>query len=166
MWAFVLGACAPSSKEPNGTGEPPDTATHDTALTCPVEVQPGTGVDRFEPLGSELELVHGPQGGWHLVAAARWCGLPEPVTVAVVATWVATGEVVGQTAPFAKTPVPDGACCFQVSDLWTYLLLDDGALAGPTLHGEALSLELTVVDGDDVAHEVSAVVTAIDPESL
>ena len=60
----------------------------------------------------------------------------------------------------------ESAPCEAVPEPVHVLELDDGALAGPTLHGEALSLELTVVDGDDVAHEVSAVVTAIDPESL
>ena len=37
-------------------------------------VELGTGMDTFTPLpptGSDVELVRGPQGGWHLTVAAR-----------------------------------------------------------------------------------------------
>jgi hypothetical protein len=37
----------------------------------------GSGLENFAPLaeGDEIELVHGPQGGWHVDLAARFRGL-------------------------------------------------------------------------------------------
>lgn len=59
--ALVLLGCGPPP-EPGDAGPP--------ALTL------GTGDTTFEMLteGGDIELVHGPQGGWHVVVAARFSG--------------------------------------------------------------------------------------------
>ena len=43
----------------------------------PPELSVGTGEEAFAPLmnGDVLELIHGPQGGWHVVVSARMSGV-------------------------------------------------------------------------------------------
>lgn len=52
----------------------------DATLTGEVEL--GSGQDRFEDLprsGGRAELVHGPQGGWHIYGRVRLRGIPPDV---------------------------------------------------------------------------------------
>ena len=163
-WLWVLAAAGCAGDTPSPTASPP---TGDTAAACAASVELGTGVTDFAPIGDTLTVVHGPQGGWHATAAARWCGLAAPVTASATAYWDAEAITVGQSPVYDKLPVPldrDG-CCFEMLDLTTYLLLPDGSLAGPALHNQSVTLTLTVVDGLGGAHTAAVTTTLLDPEA-
>jgi hypothetical protein len=60
-----------------GPAEDTDGGTDETAEPCAVWAEVGTGELAWTPLRplDEVELVHGPQGGWHVVWSARVSGL-------------------------------------------------------------------------------------------
>lgn len=62
------------------TDVPRDLGAETSAGPEPVEL--GTGLDRFEELprdGGSVELVHGPQGGWHVLGRVRLRGVAPDV---------------------------------------------------------------------------------------
>lgn len=68
--AFGL-ACSGDAPPPM----PPPAAPADAG---PVSIELGTGTASFRSIpfdGAELELIHGPQGGYHIDVAVRWSGL-------------------------------------------------------------------------------------------
>lgn len=74
--AALLAACSDESPAP------PPTDTYDAAVSIPLEL--GTGRDAFAavpPFGARLELVHGPQGGYHFYGRYRFRALPPDVYV-------------------------------------------------------------------------------------
>ncbi|MCC7541237.1 MAG: hypothetical protein IT379_33780 [Deltaproteobacteria bacterium] len=63
-------------------GEPPGDARQDTGDPDGPALEVGTGGTVYERVedGGAVELVHGPQGGWHILLAARFRGMdPEGV---------------------------------------------------------------------------------------
>ena len=156
-WLLAAGCAGDASEAPTDTG---------TAPTCEVAVAVGTGVVHYEPLGEVLGIVHGPQGGWHVTAAARFCGLGGRPTASSSAWWVQEDVQVGQSPVYDKLPVPldDEGCCFEMVDMTTYLLIPDGRLAGPTLHDQDIVLSVTVMDDEGVAHRDEQTVHLDDPE--
>lgn len=73
-WAALLGLTL--------VGCPPAADPCPSLDAGPPAVDLGTGLDRFIALpdGAELEVVHGPQGGWHVEVSARLSGFdPEGI---------------------------------------------------------------------------------------
>lgn len=69
----LLGAC---SGGPDPAAAPSDTGSADTAGPCrsaPATVEIGTGDSEFVPLAEDdpVIMVHGPQGGWHMLGSVR-----------------------------------------------------------------------------------------------
>lgn len=67
---LLLACCAPAMRS-DDAGSLGDGAI-DAPSTASLEL--GTGLEAFEPIpdeGAELELVHGPQGGWHVHLSLR-----------------------------------------------------------------------------------------------
>jgi hypothetical protein len=66
---LVVGCAAPSTTDAGRDASGPDAHGPDAGAVLEI----GTGEEGFEPLGDppEVELVHGPQGGWHLTMAMR-----------------------------------------------------------------------------------------------
>lgn len=60
----------------------------------PPSLSVGTGESTFVPLveGDALELVHGPQGGWHVIVSARMSGLEVDGAALVIEVLAAAGE--------------------------------------------------------------------------
>jgi hypothetical protein len=87
--ALVVGACGTAS----------ETTAVDAGPVAAPELQLGTGKDSFEPLaeGQTVELIHGPQGGWHIWGSLRARGLASPLTVVYAVALADTGEVLSST---------------------------------------------------------------------
>lgn len=101
----------------------------DDSMVAASSVELGTGTSAFETIpetGGELELVGGPQGGFHVFVAARLRGLnPEGMTLTFSATDVDTGANVGVPATFnliTSRVQPDGEGHVRVGD---FLILDE-----------------------------------------
>lgn len=80
----VLSCASGSGREPEPEGPP--------------WLEVGTGSTAFEPLadGDAVELVMGPQGGWHIDVAARFGGMsPAGLTLAYFALHAGTGADLG-----------------------------------------------------------------------
>lgn len=79
----MLLGCAPEAQD---SGHGADT----------VMVQVGTGERDFQPLevGEDVTMVHGPQGGWHMLGSARLTGLGEVVRIHFTITDLESGVVV------------------------------------------------------------------------
>jgi hypothetical protein len=102
LWLALLGACAgdgsadtPSDSSPTDSGTDTDTQTTDPS--CPTaSVSIGTGIFGFEALeeGAPLEMVYGPQGGWHFETAAQVVGFGPQVQFKGIATVVRNGETI------------------------------------------------------------------------
>lgn len=95
-------AAMPDSSPDAAADGSPDGAV-DAAVPGPSVVL-GTGTSAFEDIpmtGGELELVGGPQGGFHVFVTARIFEMdPDGMTLTFDATNVATGENVGTPASF------------------------------------------------------------------
>jgi hypothetical protein len=88
------------------TGPPPD-----PCMTARSVVQLGTGEFSFVELtpGADLEMVHGPQDGWHFWAAIRASYSPQFVNVVIDTTHVPSGVVISHldlTIPLLPDPPP------------------------------------------------------------
>jgi hypothetical protein len=77
--ALGLAACGPGPLGPTDSGRqeapPPADGGTDagTSATAPPPLEVGTGLSGFEPVsdGQSLEVIFGPQGGYHVWAAIR-----------------------------------------------------------------------------------------------
>jgi hypothetical protein len=128
---------------------------------APVEpaIDLGTGEFAFEPLveGGEILVVHGPQGGYHLLGSVRTVGLnagdpdvlgsPENPTVTFRAL---RGDVdLTRTGPYVqgldpRLDDPEGFTHEMVGRLCILDIADDDELVGQTVRFE---VEVTDVDG-------------------
>ena len=92
---------------PIGTDSRTDTATTptgDTAPTCAPSVELGTGELAFEALTDRIDMINGPQGGWHVVTAARLCDLGSDAVLSFSATRVTDELEVGGGERRAQLP--------------------------------------------------------------
>lgn len=77
---------------------------------CVIEefvVEPGTGTDAFDPLedGDTIEIVHGPQGGWHIEVGGRVFGTSSILLVTATTTVVSTEvQITGEQVPIVSQP--------------------------------------------------------------
>lgn len=115
-WPWLLAASAlpllgcPPAEDP--CGEP--------------TVEIGTGWERYEPLtpGDDLVMVHGPQGGWHLLVSARVTGLGEHVTLHVQVFHDATDTLVADGLYEVRLRTEDG-CTGTYPGMFAILSVDD-----------------------------------------
>lgn len=89
--ALVLASCSPARIDDAGLAV-------DGAIDAPSapSLELGTGLEAFVPIpdeGAELELVHGPQGGWHVHLSLRTRGFA-PTGLIYEITRLSDGELV------------------------------------------------------------------------
>ncbi len=176
--ALVLVGCgvAPSSMDETGleSDATPDTdtdtdATPDTDTdTDETDVVPaascvlGTGEEQFLAIeaGAELEVIRGPQGGWHVLGAVQCTGIvpgdfvdvlnPDNPTVTwqiVDALSVAFGGYAGLRRPMDR---PEGPGL-----VGEFLVLRTATYAEAVNRDAIMAFELTDVDGLRVQREVA-----------
>jgi hypothetical protein len=83
----------------------------------------GTGEFAWEDLDDDapLTMVHGPQGGWHMLGSARVCGSRNVVTIHFTITHDASGTIVSDnTYRVALVDDPSG-CCGHYPGMYGFL---------------------------------------------
>lgn len=143
MIALLLLACS----------KPSDTAAGDSAAPAADPCEPGpdpelvigVGEAGYEPLveGDPVELVHGPQGGYHVTLALAGRFLDASDKWALTMSGTVDGELWGQTVPYA-----DARCNEDEGRLeaWNLLLIWDDGIPPEQLDGQYAEVEVAVVD--------------------
>lgn len=123
----------------SGCGPPAD---------CEPSLAIGTGIDLFEPLhdGDELELVFGPQGGYHLPLAVEGCGLGGDAWLVDIEAVELSEEVTVSSVRTQRLPVPEDRCCDVITDLVGFVSVPGVWDAGPWLDGRNLEVRVRVED--------------------
>jgi hypothetical protein len=137
-WIGVVWGCAgaPSVTAPDDAMVRVDASD---VVTVPLRVELGEGLTRYRALpaeGAEIELVFGPQGGWHFDLAARvHGGDPEGMRLRYAVTNAAGMEVQfpGVVQLNARRVVPEGEGFVRVGDRAVLDVRDGNALVGQTL---------------------------------
>lgn len=125
--ALTLAACGTSV---------PDTDAPVADFDAPPSLELGTGESSFVavPSGGSLELVHGPQGGWHVVLAARLSGFDPEGTVLTYGVY--DGTTLLTETPVAITVrrlVRDGTAYLKLGDLLIFAIGGPGEIVGRTV---------------------------------
>ncbi|MDP2307216.1 MAG: hypothetical protein Q8P18_14415 [Pseudomonadota bacterium] len=166
MWLLFFLAC---------TGAPlkEDSAAPDGCFSEPATVEVGGGSLAFEPVadGAEMTMVHGPQGGWHVLASARFSDV-NPIVAIHYTVAVTSGAGAGQIVvdnEYRVLIVEDVECGGYYPGMYGYLdvsALADGELDTPPelLAGQDLLLRMDVTDLDGrVASDTLTGRAALDP---
>ncbi|MBW2255386.1 MAG: hypothetical protein JRI25_12425 [Deltaproteobacteria bacterium] len=133
-------------------------------------VEIGTGDDAFEPLedGAPLTMVHGPQGGWHLLVSSRVSHTTESVDIGLTVTDVPSSVEVSKGLYEVFLGVED-ECIGTFSGMYAFLGvagLAEGQLNTPPelLAGHELLVEMAIEDSEGRATEAGkTVIAALDP---
>jgi len=142
VWVMGLLGCAGADKA-DDTEAAGDPCLAGDAPTLAI----GVGETTYEPFeaGSEVALIFGPQGGYHVVLALAGQYLdPEPVWT-VTMTGSIDGERWGQTVPYAQ-PRCDAEAGLLIA--WNLLLIWD-EVEDPDpypLDGQTLDIEVSALD--------------------
>ena len=123
------------------------------------------------PEGSEQTMVHGPQGGWHVLAAAQVLGTADVVSIEYSIQYPAR-EVELSYGLFRVMLVSDDDCGGYYPSMFG--ILDVSSIASgeadtppELLAGESLLLRMDVDDGEGgVASDEVSVIAALDPEDV
>ncbi|HHH28535.1 MAG TPA: hypothetical protein ENK57_09335 [Polyangiaceae bacterium] len=163
--ALLVAGCAVAgcSGAPGGTDAGPDAAGGDAGGGA-ARVELGTGTAAFEAIpetGGELELVGGPQGGFHVFVTARLFNLdPEGMTLRFSARDSSTSTAVGTPAVFllvAARVQREGDHFVRVGD---FLILDDSS--PDAVRGTTLDITVTAEDADGRAASDERTVLIVD----
>jgi hypothetical protein len=134
MWWLFLVACGSCGPGADDTSDPCDPGPEPT-------LELGTGEFEHVPLdpdGAVVELIHGPQGGYHVVVSLGATGLDasEPWEVDLLGT--IDGVVRGQTEPFAEPRCNPDAGQLQVWGLYLVWDAEPEELDGRSAHVTAV----------------------------
>ena len=179
MWTSLLAlfsACAPiSATGDSGRATPDDTdaLTQKGCLDYAPAIEIGTGYSAWWPMKAydPLIMVHGPQGGWHLLCSARVHHTDPVVSISFTVNTEA-GDVVADN--FYEVALFPGSneCNGVFSGMYAFLDVSDlaqGELNTPPelLAGELLTVEMSIVDAAGRAASDTLIVTAtLDPADL
>lgn len=170
LWFFL--ACDGGPGESGDTGAPCTAACGCDGATLAIG---GTDYDDDGrpvwvemPEGSVQTMVHGPQGGWHVLAAARVLGTAEIVTLVYTIEFPERDAQLS-AGTFKVMLVADGECggyypaMFGILDV-SKLAEGDADTPPELLAGKELALRMTVDDGQGgtAADEVT-VIAGLDP---
>ncbi|HHO51761.1 MAG TPA: hypothetical protein ENK18_13015 [Deltaproteobacteria bacterium] len=171
-WGAIGLSCVSGDPPPIASISPPgSTPTGDTATppatcaTAEAELQVGTGVDTFQLLEDldEVELVFGPQGGYHITIAVRACHMASPLTLHIEIFDELSSVAVSDVGYLAAT-LDVGDCCGERVDMPGFL--DTSAVPGigdqdpgSYLDGKEVSIVLSATD--ELGNEASDTVQVI-----
>ncbi len=136
-------------------------------------VEVGTGAAAFEPFGDPptAVMVHGPQGGWHMLGSLRVTGLQQIVSVRYTITHQASGVVVADNQYRVGMLYDADACVGSYPGMYGYLnvtALVDGAADTPPelLSWQPVELCLAVDDGERTGSACGVVEAVPDPMDM
>ncbi len=122
---FVVGAmaCAPSPDASTPSGDlgasdarGPSPMPFDAGMYSAISLELGTGFTAWapvSPMGSRVELVHGPQGGYHIYGRVRFAGFAPDVYVFFRVTPVDGGAPVNDPTARIRRNNPQGLTAYQ-----------------------------------------------------
>jgi hypothetical protein len=144
LWMLLLAL--------TGCGDKPDTGTELGCFDSPPEAEIGSGEGEWVSLseGDPVTMVHGPQGGWHMLGSLWAANVEQIVEIEFTITVEETGAVVSDNK-YRVALVPDGECAGYFPGMYGYLAVSDiaeGALDTPPelLSYQNLVMAMTVTD--------------------
>ncbi len=154
----------------NGSGSSGGTGCFADAPVAEV----GTGEREFEPLepNDGVVMVHGPQGGWHMLGSMRATHMTEIVAAHFIITHVDSGVVVADNTYRVATVYDEDLCMGYYPGMYGYLYVEDlkdGELDTPPelMAYDTVEFCMTVTDQDDrVESDCRMVVALPDPSDL
>lgn len=120
----------------------------------------GTGETAFVEVadGGELELIHGPQGGWHVIVAARLSGFDPDGMVLTLGVYEGDTTLIELPMAIAgRRLVRDGLAYLKLNDFMIFDIVGPDEIVGHEVEVRAVirsgevviamdSLQITVVD--------------------
>jgi len=176
IWALVGCAGCPGG----GSDKDTEPCVGDTGSELDVEcqcelptAQVGEGDYEFVsvPDGSEVTMIHGPQGGWHILGAIRVENILPIISIHYTITDDLSGVVVSDNKYRVMT-VRDTDCGAFYPGMYGYLdvgeLAEDECDTPPELLcGNTLTMQMDVIDGEDrIASDTLSVVAIHDPADV
>jgi hypothetical protein len=159
---------ADDSAQPDDSGN-----TDDTGWSCAEgspHVEIGTGEEGFVALspGDRVTMVHGPQGGWHVLGSVRMWNMGPIVDIHFVVSSVAHDAIVADNN-YRVATVIEGECTNLFWGMYGYLDVHEiaaGELDTPPelLADGPLEIVMTITDQAGLTVEASMLATAaLDP---
>jgi hypothetical protein len=144
--------------------------TPEDCFVEPPMVEIGTGDEVFEPLavGAPLTMVHGPQGGWHLLVSSRVSYTTESVDIDLIVTDVPSSVEVSNGLYEVFLQAED-ECTGTFPGMYAFLGvggLAEGELNTPPelLAGHELTVEMAIEDSEGrAAAAEKTVIAELDP---
>ncbi len=142
----VFGGCtAPQVDSASG-------AQSESCFDQTPSIEIGQGERAFEDFEEPYEsmMIHGPQGGWHILASLQTHGMMDIVEVNYTIEHLETGVLVSDNT-YRLAVVSNGSCAGYYPGMYGYLAVSplyDGELDTPPelLGGDMLRLKLRVTD--------------------
>lgn len=182
---MTLASCASSPSGPKDSADPPGPADGDVDGDADVDggvddtgsescwdasptIEVGTGETTFERLddGDPVVMVHGPQGGWHMLGSVRIHSMESIIDVSYTITDEASGVRVSDNT-YRVAVVVDGECTGFYPGMYGYLTVDEMGTPGrppDLLSYKTLEMKMDVTDyGDRTASKTVRVVAQPDP---
>ncbi len=171
----LLGGCGDKDDDTSG---PP--GGRDSSEPAPAgcfdhdpDIEVGTGAASFVSLneGDPVVMVHGPQGGWHLLGSVRAWNMTDVVQIHFLVTVEETGAVVADNSLYVQM-IREEECLGVYPGMYAYLnvtALADGDRDTPPelLAYQRLVFTATVTDQDGREVTASLPITATpDPSDL
>ena len=185
MLLLLLLACPRNEPEPN-----PDPDTSDTVSACDTAIEADTGIQigvitpscrctepsvtigtgelEWEDLpdNAPLTMVHGPQGGWHMLGSAQVCGSRNVVTIHYTITHDNSATVVSDNTYRVALVTDESSCCGYYPGMYGFIgvhEMAEGELDTPPelLACESLTMKMVVTDtgGRSLSVEKSVIAT-------
>ena len=186
--AAGLWSCTSASSDSKDSGEPPgpvdvdadgdtdggvdDTGT-DSCWDKTPTIEVGTGETTFEPLedGDPVVMVHGPQGGWHMLGSVRIHSMESIIEVSYTITDEISGVRVSDNT-YRVAVVVDGECTGFYPGMYGYLTVDELVTPAANRPPELLSyktleMKMDVTDyGGRTASKTVRVIAQPDPADV
>lgn len=138
-----LTACGAPEPDPGGAADTADTGTAPTGcFASDATIDVGTGSSGFEVLEPDdpVVMVHGPQGGWHLLGSVRTHNMTDVVRIRFEVVVAETGFVVADNSLYVQT-LPEGECSGVYPGMYAYLVVDGMADGDADTPPELLAYE-------------------------
>ncbi|MBO85460.1 MAG: hypothetical protein CL927_08885 [Deltaproteobacteria bacterium] len=137
-------------------------------------VEVGTGEREFVTLedGQGVTMVHGPQGGWHMLGSMQAAHMTEIVAAHFVITHLPTGVVVADNTYRVATVYDEDNCMGYYPGMYGYLYVEDLASGDLDTPPELMAYDevqfcMTVTDQEErEEHDCRTVVALPDPIDL
>ena len=139
----------------------------------PPEIEIGGGESEWETVaaGDGVTMVHGPQGGWHMLGSVWTANVDQIIEIEFTITVKSTGAVVSDNS-YRVAQVTEGECTAYFPGMFGYLSIDeivDGEADTPPelLAYETMIMAMTVTDAEGRTASTTLEIIAVpDPVDL